>query len=179
MVRRSRLPFRLYFIPDSLCFAGMIARFLKDVDWGELDVLLVDTPPGTSDEHLSIVSYLKEVGVDGAIVVTTPQEVALLDVRKEITFCKKVGIPILGVVENMAGFVCPGCKHETQIFKPSTGGARKMAEEMGVPFLVSIPIDPTLRAACDEGKSFAEVNPTSPATLAFQSVCGSLKSLLV
>ena len=90
--------------------SGMIKNFLRDVDWGELDVLLIDTPPGTSDEHLSIVSYLKDAGIDGAVVVTTPQEVALLDVRKEITFCKKVGVRVLGVVENMAGFVCPRCK---------------------------------------------------------------------
>jgi len=79
---------------------GLIKQFLRDVDWGELDYLVVDTPPGTSDEHLSIVQYLKETGIDGAILVTTPQEVALMDVRKEINFCKKVGIPILGVVEN-------------------------------------------------------------------------------
>ncbi len=78
--------------------------------WGDLDYLIVDTPPGTSDEHLSIAQYLKATGIDGAVVVTTPQEVALLDVRKEINFCKKVGIPIIGVVENMSGFVCPKCK---------------------------------------------------------------------
>jgi Mrp family chromosome partitioning ATPase len=88
---------------------GMIKQFLRDVDWAELDYLLVDTPPGTSDEHLSIVQYLKESGIDGAVLVTTPQEVSLQDVRKEITFCRKVGIPILGVVENMSGFVCPCC----------------------------------------------------------------------
>lgn len=89
---------------------GMIKQFLRDVDWEELEFLLVDTPPGTSDEHLSIVQYLKPAGLSGAIIVTTPQEVSLLDVRKEITFCKKVGVPIIGVVENMSGFVCPKCK---------------------------------------------------------------------
>lgn len=88
---------------------GLIKQFLKDVEWGDLDFLLVDTPPGTSDEHLSVNSYLKESGVDGAIVVTTPQEVSLLDVRKEINFCQKAGIPVLGIVENMSGFVCPNC----------------------------------------------------------------------
>jgi Mrp family chromosome partitioning ATPase len=93
---------------------GLIKQFLKDVDWGELDYLVVDTPPGTSDEHLSIVQYMKETGIDGAVIVTTPQEVALQDVRKEIDFCRKVGIPILGVVENMSGFVCPSCKNESQ-----------------------------------------------------------------
>ncbi len=89
---------------------GLIKQFLKDVEWGELDFLLVDTPPGTSDEHLSVNSYLKETGVDGAVVVTTPQEVSLLDVRKEIDFCRKAGIKVLGVVENMSGFVCPNCE---------------------------------------------------------------------
>jgi Mrp family chromosome partitioning ATPase len=88
----------------------LIKQFLRDVHWGDLDFLVIDTPPGTSDEHLSIVQYLKSSGVDGAIVITTPQEVALLDVRKEINFCKKVDIPVLGVVENMSGFVCPNCK---------------------------------------------------------------------
>lgn len=89
---------------------GLIKQFLRDVDWGEVDYLLIDTPPGTSDEHLSIVQYLSSTQVDGAVVITTPQEVALLDVRKEINFCKKVNLPVIGVVENMSGFVCPKCK---------------------------------------------------------------------
>lgn len=88
----------------------MIRQFLSEVEWGSLDYLILDTPPGTSDEHLSATTYLKETGITGAIVITTPQEVALLDVRKEIDFCKKVNIPILGVVENMSIFVCPNCK---------------------------------------------------------------------
>lgn len=88
----------------------MIKQFLRDVEWGPLDLLLVDTPPGTSDEHLSIVQYLKDSGIDGAILVTTPQEVSLQDVRKEINFCRKVGVPIVGVIENMSGFVCPTCQ---------------------------------------------------------------------
>ncbi len=90
--------------------AGLIKQFLRDVNWGELDYLLVDTPPGTSDEHLSLVQYLSSTQVDGAIIVTTPQEVALMDVRREINFCRKVNLPILGVVENMSGFICPKCK---------------------------------------------------------------------
>ncbi|KAJ1557712.1 Cytosolic Fe-S cluster assembly factor nubp1, partial [Nowakowskiella sp. JEL0078] len=123
---------------------GLIKQFLKDVDYGELDFLIVDTPPGTSDEHLSVVQYLSQSGIDGAVVITTPQEVSLQDVRKEINFCKKVKIPILGVVENMAGFVCPNCKNTSAIFAPTTGGARKMAEDAKVPFLGSIPIDPRI-----------------------------------
>jgi Mrp family chromosome partitioning ATPase len=98
---------------------GLIKQFLRDVDWGDLDFLLCDTPPGTSDEHLTIISLLKESNVDGAVVVTTPQEVALLDVRREIKFCQKAGIKLLGLVENMSGFVCPHCTFESQIFQPS------------------------------------------------------------
>ena len=91
-------------------FVGLIKQFLRDVDWGDIDYLVVDTPPGTSDEHLSIVQYLSSTSVDGAVIITTPQEVALMDVRKEISFCRKVNLPVIGVVENMSGFVCPKCK---------------------------------------------------------------------
>ena len=87
----------------------MIKQFLSEVDWGVLDYLILDTPPGTSDEHLSATSYLKHAGITGVIIITTPQQVALLDVRKEIDFCRKVNIPILGVIENMSIFVCPNC----------------------------------------------------------------------
>ena len=131
---------------------GLIAQFLKDVDWGALDFLLVDTPPGTSDEHLSIVSYLKESGIDGAVVITTPQEVALQDVRREIDFCRKVGIRVLGLVENMSGFVCPNCKTESQIFKPSTGGGRRLAQDMNVEFLGAVPLDPRIGKSADYGE---------------------------
>jgi Mrp family chromosome partitioning ATPase len=101
---------------------GLIKQFLRDVEWEELEYLLIDTPPGTSDEHMSIVQYLKESGITGAVIVTTPQEVSLLDVRKEITFCKRTGVPIIGVVENMSGFHCPKCQvfiFFKQIFKSS------------------------------------------------------------
>ena len=94
----------------DLLTPGLIKQFMRDVEWADLDVLLVDTPPGTSDEHLSIVQYLADAGIDGAIVVTTPQEVACQDVRKEINFCKKVGVRVLGVVENMSSFICPCCQ---------------------------------------------------------------------
>ena len=87
----------------------MIKQFLRDVNWGEVDYLLVDTPPGTSDEHLSLVQYLSSSHVDGAVIITTPQEVSLMDVRREINFCRKVNLPILGIVENMSGFICPNC----------------------------------------------------------------------
>ena len=149
---------------------GLIKQFLKDVEWGPLDYLLVDTPPGTSDEHLSVNSYLKESGVDGAVVVTTPQEVSLLDVRKEIDFCRKAGIKVLGVVENMSGYVCPGCKHTNRVFKATTGGARQLAKETGIPFLGAVPLDPRIGMACDYGESFFDNYPDSPACAALQAV---------
>ncbi|CAH1272960.1 cytosolic Fe-S cluster assembly factor nubp1-B-like [Branchiostoma lanceolatum] len=149
---------------------GLIKQFLRDVDWGELDYLVVDTPPGTSDEHLSIVQYLSSAGLDGAVIVTTPQEVSLLDVRKEINFCKKVHLPVVGVVENMSGFICPSCQGESQIFPPTTGGAEKMAADMGVPFLGKLPLDPRIGKCCDEGKSFLSVEPESLAAKAYKEV---------
>ncbi|KAI9830619.1 MAG: cytosolic Fe-S cluster assembly factor nbp35 [Sarea resinae] len=149
---------------------GLIKQFLKDVEWGELDFLLVDTPPGTSDEHLSVNSYLKESGVDGAVLLTTPQEVALLDVRKEIDFCRKAGIRVLGLVENMSGFVCPKCAHQSLIFKPTTGGARKLAAETGVPYLGAVPLDPRIGMACDYGESFFDSFADSPACRALKGV---------
>lgn len=149
---------------------GLIKQFLKDVEWGDLDFLLVDTPPGTSDEHLSVNSFLKESGIDGAVMVTTPQEVSLLDVRKEIDFCRKAGIRIIGIAENMSGFVCPKCKGESQIFKASTGGAKALAHEMGIPFLGAVPLDPRIGLACDYGESFFDSFPDSPACLAFREV---------
>lgn len=158
---------------------GLIKRFLMDVRWGgegegdeqeEVGVLIVDTPPGTSDEHLSVNTYLKEAGVDGAVLVTTPQEVALLDVRKEIDFCRKAGIRILGIVENMSGFVCPGCKHQSQIFRPSTGGAERLARDEGIVFLGRVPLDPRIGMACDFGESFLTAYPDSPACRAIRDV---------
>ncbi|KAK6002915.1 hypothetical protein QM012_001665 [Aureobasidium pullulans] len=149
---------------------GLIKQFLKDVEWGELDYLVVDTPPGTSDEHLSVNSFLKESGVDGAVVVTTPQEVSLLDVRKEIDFCRKAGIKVLGIVENMSGFVCPKCTHESQIFKATTGGARGLAKDMAIPFLGAVPLDPRIGMACDFGESFFDNFPDSPACNALRHV---------
>jgi Mrp family chromosome partitioning ATPase len=149
---------------------GLIKQFLKDVDWGYLDYMVVDTPPGTSDEHLSIVQYMKETGIDGAVIVTTPQEISLQDVRKEIDFCRKTDIPILGVVENMSGFVCPSCSTESQIFAPTSGGAEQMSKEMGLEFLGKVPLDPRIGKSCDEGKSFLDEWPDSPATEAYLDI---------
>ncbi|EGC39165.1 nucleotide binding protein 1 [Dictyostelium purpureum] len=152
---------------------GLIKQFLKDVYWNELDYLVVDTPPGTSDEHLSIVQYLKTSNIDGAVIITSPQDVALIDVRKEINFCKKVGVPIIGVVENMSGFVCPKCNKESQIFIPTTGGAEQMSKDMNVPFLGRIPIDPLIARSCDEGKSYLISHPDSEATKQYNIVFNS------
>ncbi|PFH59000.1 hypothetical protein XA68_12929 [Ophiocordyceps unilateralis] len=133
---------------------AMIRQFLRDVVWAETDYLLVDTPPGTSDEHISLVETLQSEArpdqVAGAVVVTTPQAVATSDVRKELNFCAKTGTRVLGVVENMSGFVCPHCSECTDIF--GSGGGRSMADEFGVPFLGSVPMDAQLVALLEEGR---------------------------
>lgn len=155
---------------------GLIKQFLKDVNWGErLDYLVVDTPPGTSDEHLSVSTYMKESGIDGALLVSTPQEVSLLDVRKEIDFCNKAGIKILGLVENMSGFVCPNCHGESKIFKPTTGGGEKLCKDMNIPFLGSVPLDPRIGKACDAGVSFFDDYADSPAATAILDVVDALR----
>jgi Mrp family chromosome partitioning ATPase len=146
---------------------GLIKQFLTDVYWGELDFLIVDAPPGTSDEHISIAQYLKNCHPDGAIIVTTPQEIALLDVRKEITFCRKVGLPILGVVENMSGFVCPCCQVKTDIFGSGQGKVQEMCKEMDVQYMGSLPLDPDLLKCCEEGKSYTSTFPKHAGTEAF------------
>ncbi|MBN2138729.1 MAG: Mrp/NBP35 family ATP-binding protein [Sedimentisphaerales bacterium] len=125
----------------------MIKQFIKDVQWGDLDFLIVDSPPGTGDEPLSVIQLLGKA--DGAVIVTTPQEVALADVRKGISFCRSLGLPVLGVLENMSGFVCPKCGERTDIFK--SGGGEEMACRMEVPFLGMIPIDAEVVRACDLG----------------------------
>ncbi|XP_054785773.1 cytosolic Fe-S cluster assembly factor NBP35 isoform X2 [Prosopis cineraria] len=172
---------------------GLIKQFLKDVYWGELDFLVVDAPPGTSDEHISIVQCLDATAIDGSIIVTTPQQVSLIDVRKEVSFCKKVGVKVLGVVENMSGLCQPitdfkfmkmtdageqrdvtGWVWEylrerapemlnliacSEVFDSSGGGATKMCNEMGVPFLGKVPLDPELCKVAEEGRScFADKN---------------------
>ncbi|RNF27267.1 nucleotide-binding protein [Trypanosoma conorhini] len=131
---------------------AMIRQFVADVHWGTLDYLIVDTPPGTSDEHLTLCEILQPLNPAGAVIVTTPQDVATDDVKKELSFCHKMGIRCLGIVENMSGFVCPHCAHCTDIF--SRGGGRKLAELYEVEFLGAVPIDPTLALAEDKGQCF-------------------------
>lgn len=156
---------------------GLIKQFLRNVDWGDhVDYMIIDTPPGTSDEHLSINQYMSPSGIDGAVIVTTPQEVALLDVRKEIDFCRKAGIPILGLVENMAGFVCPKCKGQSDVFLPTTGGGKHLAEELGLTFLGSVPLDPRIGSCSDSGENFLEEYPDSPSSDAILKVVAKVRA---
>ncbi|KAK2002634.1 P-loop containing nucleoside triphosphate hydrolase protein [Colletotrichum falcatum] len=133
---------------------AMVRQFLSDVLWDETDYLLIDTPPGTSDEHISLAETLlrdaRPGQVAGAVVVTTPQAVATADVKKELNFCVKTGLKVLGVVENMSGFVCPHCSECTNIF--SSGGGAVMAQEFGVPFLGTVPIDPQFGELVESGR---------------------------
>jgi len=151
----------------------MIKQFLKDVEWGSLDFLIVDSPPGTGDEPLSVVQLLENA--DGAVIVTTPQEVALSDVRKCITFCRNLKLPVLGVLENMSGFVCPKCGERTDIFK--SGGGEKMAGETKVPFLGRIPIDPQIADACDSGQPYVQHYNQSQTAKAFKEAMMPLLKL--
>lgn len=156
---------------------GMIRQFLSNVEWGALDMLLLDTPPGTSDEHLSIISYLRDENQPDslkAVIVTTPQEVALLDVRKQINFCRKLNIAIIGVIENMSIFCCGHCGQESSIFPANTGGAKAMCKEMEVTYLGALPLDPTLTKACDEGRDMSTFK--SSILEAVASICKLINS---
>ncbi len=152
---------------------GVIRQFLKDVDWGDLDYLIIDSPPGTGDEPLSICQLVKNP--DGAVIVTTPQDVATADVRRSITFCRQLNLPVIGVVENMSGFVCPKCREITNIFK--AGGGERMAQDMGVPFLGRIPIDPAIDEACDIGRPFVSDCDHSQTAKAFTQIISPILSL--
>lgn len=151
-----------FLIPDenaALIWRGpmkhsIIKQFVSDVCWGDLDYLVIDCPPGTGDEPLSVVQLLGEA--DGAVVVTTPQQLAVADVKKCITFCKQLNLTVLGIIENMSGFVCPHCNQSTDIFKGD--GGRQMAKDFDVPFLGSVPIDPNMVPAADLGKPFIYFN---------------------
>ncbi len=150
--------------------AGIIKQFIDDVEWGELDYLIVDCPPGTGDEPLTIIQTLG--ACDGAVVVTTPQDVALADVRKSISFCQKMDLPILGVVENMSGLICPHCLEVIEVFK--TGGGERMAADMQVPFLGRIPMDPALVTAGDDGHPYVHRYSKSPTAYLMEGMALSL-----
>ena len=145
---------------------GVIRQFLSEVVWGTLDYLVVDLPPGTGDEPLTIAQLLSKRA--GAVIVTTPQEVALLDVRKSINFAKQLNMPVAGIVENMSGFVCPHCQKDVALFK--TGGGKRIAMEASVPFLGAIPFEPQIVESGDAGTPFALHNPESKAAQAFKSI---------
>lgn len=152
---------------------GVIKQFLKDVVWGDLDYLIVDSPPGTGDEPLSVCQLIGSL--DGAVVVTTPQKVAAVDVRKSISFCREMKVPVLGVVENMSGFVCPKCGQVTQILR--TDGGRRMAEDMRVPFLGAIPMDPGIAESGDIGLAFVHYYAASPTAKLMQAIAAPILSL--
>jgi ATP-binding protein involved in chromosome partitioning len=128
---------------------GAIKQFISDVLWGELDYLFIDSPPGTGDEPLTVAQVMQ--GAQG-IIVTTPQEISLLDIRKSITFCRQVNMPIMGILENMSGLICPHCGEKIDLF--SSGGGERTAREMGVPFLGKIPIRPEIVTSTDQGQPY-------------------------
>jgi ATP-binding protein involved in chromosome partitioning len=150
-----------------------VQQFLKDVEWGPLDYLLFDMPPGTGDAQLSLSQTLP---LSGAIMVTTPQEVSLLDVRKGLQMFRKMNVPILGIVENMAGFDCPHCHHVTPIF--GEGGGERLAREFDVPVLGSIPLDPATRAGGDTGEPIVVARPDSRQAEAFRRVAEQVRARL-
>jgi Mrp family chromosome partitioning ATPase len=154
--------------------AGVIKQLFEDVRWGELDYMIMDFPPGTGDEALSACQLVE--GADGGIVVTTPQEVSLSDCRRCISFCRKLNLPVLGVIENMSGFVCPNCGTVVDIF--SSGGGEKMAEEEGVPFLGKIPLDPNIVKACDEGKALLRNFAGTPGAKAFGEIAERITAMV-
>ena len=135
----------------------LISQFLSDVEWGELDYLIVDSPPGTGDEPLSAAQLISSL--TGAIIVTTPQEVALLDSRKAVNFARALNIPIIGIIENMSGFTCPKCGETTYLFK--TGGGERSARDLDVPFLGKIPLDPEIVDSGDKGEPFVVTHKNS------------------
>lgn len=148
---------------------GALVQFLKDVDWGELDFLLLDLPPGTGDVALTLSQQLR---TNGAVIVTTPQEVALQDVYKSVSMCQKVGIPITGVVENESYFVCDGCEKRHELF--GSGGGAKVAEMAGAPLLGQIPIHPSVREWGDAGTPLVQASPGSAMAKAFVEVADRL-----
>jgi ATP-binding protein involved in chromosome partitioning len=151
-----------------------IRQLLSDIVWGELDVLFIDLPPGTGDEPLSIAQFLPDI--DGVVIVTMPSELSRAVVKKAITFAQRLGMPIIGVVENMSGYICPSCGEKIDIFQ--SGGGKKMAEEAGVPFLGSLPIDPKIGVASDRGSPFVIEHADSPAAKAFIAIVEKVEAYL-
>ncbi len=152
----------------------LIRQFLSDVNWGNIDYMIIDSPPGTGDEPLSIAQLVP--GLNGGIVVTTPQSLAVLDARKSIRFARQLKIPFIGVVENMSGFICPHCGARIDIFK--TGGGQKIAEEMGVEFLGRISYETELMSLSDEGKVYLKIHKNgTPVSEAFTYISNKIIEL--
>lgn len=150
-----------------------IRQFIADLDWGDLDYLIIDAPPGTGDEPLTVAQTIKD---SEALVVTTPQEVSLADVRKSLNFCQHVKMEVVGMVENMSGFVCPHCNETIEIFK--TGGGEKTAEDYNVRFLGRVPIDPKVVEAGDSGTPYLSSEEDTPATRAFAEIVKNVEDAL-
>lgn len=150
-----------------------IRQFIGEVEWGQLDFLIIDSPPGTGDEPLTVAQTISDAK---AIIVTTPQEVSLADVRKSINFCKTVNMEIFGLIENMSGFACPHCGEALDLF--GSGGGEKTAEAMGVPFLGRIPFDTRLVSCGDAGKSFRDTHTDSPVSKAFDDIAQAMAKLI-
>lgn len=150
-----------------------IRQFIADMDWGELDYLIIDAPPGTGDEPLAVAQTIKDVN---ALIVTTPQDLALADVRKSINFCRQVNIRVVGIVENMSGLICPHCSQKIDLFK--TGGGRKTALNFGLVFLGQVPLDPRVVIGGDEGKPYLSSAEQSPATKAFAEIVAKVEKEL-
>ena len=154
--------------------ASAIRQFLGEVNWGDLDFLIIDSPPGTGDEPLSACQLIPNVS--GAVIVTTPQDVAILDARKSVFFARQLQIPVIGIIENMSGFVCPHCGKETAIFKK--GGGERAAKDLGVPFLGRIPFDPRLVELADEGTPFVSGGNDDAPARAFMQIYNQIEGFL-
>ena len=152
----------------------VIQQFLSDILWGELDFLFIDLPPGTGDEPLSVMQLIPDI--DGVIIVTMPSEVSQAVVKKAITFAKQVGVPVIGIIENMSGFVCPECGAQLDIFK--TGGGKTIANELSVPYLGKIPIDPAICINSDSGTPLVAEKNASPTIKAFAEIIMKIKQFL-
>jgi ATP-binding protein involved in chromosome partitioning len=151
-----------------------IQQFLSDIVWGELDFLFIDLPPGTGDEPLSVMQLLPDM--DGVVIVTIPSEVSQIVVKKAVTFSRQLNIPVIGIVENMSGFVCPKCGERVDIFK--AGGGEKISEDLAVPYLGKIPIDPEICRDSDKGLPFIVEHPNSAASEAFMHIVTQVEEFL-
>jgi ATP-binding protein involved in chromosome partitioning len=151
-----------------------LQQMLRDVNWGDLDIMIVDMPPGTGDAQLTMA---QQVPLAGAVIVSTPQDIALIDARKGLNMFRKVDVPVLGIVENMSWFACPNCGHVSHIF--AHGGAREEAERLGVEFLGEIPLDSAIRETSDEGRPIVASRPESPHATAFLRIAERVSAKVV